>query len=393
MHIEPVHPKPSMAESRRRRRRNAAVGLGLISVGACLVADSWQTLHARVLVAHSSGVDWSELPPPPASSAPQSPEPEESDELPATLEAQRDALLQRMQAESGLDLDALRKVREIFEASPVLGQGNPKTTTHPMSRAECRRRRSHAGVGRDRGNPICGSPHMVPVYDPGAAGQTEVDAAVCIDQYEFPDIPCEYPVVYVRAREAAELCAAVDKRICDAHEWEGSCAGALEPIESEYDWSRERIEASYAHNKKREIVWAYGANKDHTLCATTGHKNPQCFGGEWSQCGSNTFPTGAFPYCVSRFGVYDQHGNAAEHMNLALKADQLASRGGVGSTEMKGSWFIFASYEAHEDDCRWRALDWHGSKLMDPNSHRNYHLGFRCCKDIQPLPLAASTDR
>ena len=311
--------------------------------------------------------------------------------MPATLEAQREALLQRIEAGLGLEPDAMRKVREIFAESNLLSQGNPKTTTHPMSRAECRHRRSRAGVGRDRGNPLCASPYMVPVYDPGA-GQTDVDATVCIDQYEFPGIPCEYPVVYVRAREAAELCAAVGKRICDAHEWEGACAGALKPVESEYDWNRERIEASYAHNKKREIVWAYGANKDHTLCATSSHKNAQCFGGEWSECGSNTFPTGAFPYCVSRFGVYDQHGNAAEHMSLPLKAEQLGRLGGVGSTEMKGSWFIFASYEAHEDDCRWRALDWHGSKVMAPNSHRNYHLGFRCCKDMPTQPQDAGDD-
>ena len=29
---------------------------------------------------------------------------------------------------------------------------------------------------------------------------------------------------------------------------------------------------------------------------------------------------------------------------------------------MKGSWFIFAGYEAHEDDCRWRAPAWHANE-------------------------------
>ena len=24
---------------------------------------------------------------------------------------------------------------------------------------------------------------------------------------------------------------------------------------------------------------------------------------------------------------------------------------------------------------------WHGSRVANPNSHRNYHLSFRCCKD------------
>jgi formylglycine-generating enzyme required for sulfatase activity len=85
---------------------------------------------------------------------------------------------------------------------------------------------------------------------------------------------------------------------------------------------------------------------------------------------------------VSPLGVYDQHGNVAEHMNHPMKPEQLGGRGGFGQTEMKGSWFIFAQAEAHEDDCRFRAPSWHVTRIDDPNSHRNYHLGFRCCRDV-----------
>ena len=66
---------------------------------------------------------------------------------------------------------------------------------------------------------------MAPLYDP--ATQKPEDAKVCIDQFEFPDIPCAYPVVWVKAREAAEICSAMGKRLCDAHEWEGACEGDL----------------------------------------------------------------------------------------------------------------------------------------------------------------------
>jgi len=38
----------------------------------------------------------------------------------------------------------------------------------------------------------------------------------------------------------------------------------------------------------------------------------------------------------------------------------------------------------HPDDCRWRALMWHAGPIRALDSHRNYHLGFRCCKDIPP---------
>lgn len=298
---------------------------------------------------------------------------------PDTLEAQREALFETMRKRMGLADEAVERIRSIFQSTKVMSQGNPKTTRHPMTRAQCRKIRKEAGL-QETNNPICGAKNMVPLFDPGA-GQTERDARVCIDQFEFPGLACEYPVVFVRANQAAELCLAVGKRICDAHEWEGACAGALKPPEQEYFWGPERIETSYKHNKPREIRWAYGLQKDHSKCATGSFKNRKC-SGSYSDCGSNTYPAGAFPACVSSFGVYDQHGNAAEHMNLPLKPEELASTGQYGSTEMKGSWFIFQSYEAHEDDCRWRAFDWHGSRLMDPESHRNYHLGFRCCKNV-----------
>ena len=165
-------------------------------------------------------------------------------------------------------------------------------------------------------------------------------------------------------------------------EWEGACAGSLRPPDAEYRWGWPRDQATYAHNVLREKVWAYGPKKNHALCATGTPKTPGCEGGGWKECGSNTYPSGAFPACVSPFGVYDQHGNAAEHMNLPLSPDELSSRGGMGSTEMKGSWFVFQRQNAHEDDCRWRAPDWHPSKVMSKESHENYHLGFRCCANV-----------
>src|ERR1051326_6912852 len=79
---------------------------------------------------------------------------------------------------------------------------------------------------------------------------------VCIDQFEFPDVPCAYPVVWVKPIEAVEICEAMGKRLCDAHEWEGACAGRLEPPDYDFDLGRglppgvavERLRA--AHNRK-----------------------------------------------------------------------------------------------------------------------------------------------
>lgn len=301
------------------------------------------------------------------------------DEMPDNIPAQREVMFSNMQNQLGLSDNAMAKTREIFATVRWMGQGNPKITQHPMTRAECLQIRKEHEFRP--GDARCGSPNMVAVFNP-AAGETRESAKLCIDQYEYPNIACDYPVTWAQSNKAQMLCNAQGKRLCDAHEWEGACAGAVLPPEHEYTFGERRLQQEYLHNKEREIVWAYGKTKNHAVCATGSKKSPKCYAPSWQECGSNTYPAGAFPECVSSFGVYDQHGNAAEHMNLPLVAEELGSRGGTGDNEMKGSWFIFQQYEAHEDDCRWRAPAWHQGRLMERDAHMNYHLSFRCCKDL-----------
>ncbi len=305
----------------------------------------------------------------------------------AELQEQNEALLRQLQEVHGLSPQQIADVRASFARSGVIGQGNPAITEHPATPEQCR------AQAPDYADPsfarICGAPYMAPLYDP--ARERPEDAKACIDQFEFPDIPCTYPVVWVRAREAAELCAAVGKRLCDAHEWEGACAGRLEPPDYRFDLATgspnaavERMRAAHNQAHAADRAWSYGPTYREGVCAAASRKSSTCDGGGWAKCGSNTYPTGLFPECRSPLGVYDVHGNAAEHMNLPLAEAQMASRGSseLGYTEMKGSWFIFDRYRAHEDWCRWRAPYWHGSRVMDPRSHANYHLGFRCCKTL-----------
>jgi hypothetical protein len=310
-----------------------------------------------------------------------------------SLKEQNEALLTKLQRVHGLSDSQIAGVRAIFAASPYIGQGNPAVTRHPATPQECEAKLQQLSINYEnpRFERICGAKYMAPLYDP--TQEAAEDAKVCIDQFEFPDIPCEYPVVWVRAREAAEICTAMGKRICDAHEWEGACAGQLIPPDYRFDLARglspeEAIHRMrIAHNDvySGDKTWSYGPEYRKGVCATGSFKTPGCPGGSWSQCGSNTYPDGFFPQCRSPLYVYDLNGNAAEHMNLPLNEDQMASRGStqLGYTEMKGSWFIFDTYRAHEDWCRWRAPFWHGSRVMSPDSHRNYHLGFRCCKTLR----------
>ncbi len=304
----------------------------------------------------------------------------DDDTEPTTLEAQRARLFDRMSKHLGLSDEQAQSVRSIFDDSPFLGQGNPALSQHPLSRSECQRIRREASITRADSS-VCKSRGMVPLYDP-SSGQTQADARACMDELEFPNVPCEYPVVHVRANEAEGLCRAIGKRICDTHEWEGACAGALRSPEVEYQWGRPRDEVQTYHNHVRDIVWSYGAKKNHAACGLQSFRTPGCPGGGYEKCGSNTYPTGAFPECRSALGVFDMHGNVAEHMNLPTIRAEMASSGGTGFTEMKGSWFAFGTQYPHNDDCRWRAPAWHETRLTSESSHYNYHLGFRCCQDI-----------
>ena len=300
------------------------------------------------------------------------------------LQSQNEQLFQQLKSVFGLSDAQMTRIRAIFAGSGHMGQGNPAVTVHPMSPEECRARLQRASVSYEnpRFEKICGSKYLAPLYDP--ATQKPEDAKACIDQFEFPDIPSTYPVVWVKAREAVELCEAEGKRICDAHEWEGACEGNLQPPDYEFGMSVQAMRASHNAKFAARKRWSYGPEYRTGVCATGSHKSPGCNGGEWPTCGSNTYPTGSFPDCHSPFGVYDINGNAAEHMNLPTNSSEMASRGSttLGVTEMKGSWFVFDQYRAHEDWCRWRAPFWHGTRVMDQSSHANYHLSFRCCKTL-----------
>jgi len=301
------------------------------------------------------------------------------------LQQNNEILFQQIQKVHHITDAQLARIREIFQRSGYIGQGNPAITQHPLSTDQCA---AHVPGGPDGySNPrferICGGKYLAPLYDPRS--ENPEDAKVCIDQFEFPNIPCTYPVVWVKAVEATEICAAMGERICDAHEWEGACAGELDPPEYRFDLGTPAAMRA-AHNGKYAPTqsWSYGPAYRTGVCATGSTKTAGCNGGSFSGCGSNTYPTGSFPDCHSSLGVYDLNGNAAEHMNLPLAPEQMASRGStkLGVTEMKGSWFIFDRYRAHPDWCRWRAPFWHGTRILDPQSHANYHLGFRCCKSL-----------
>ncbi len=305
----------------------------------------------------------------------------------ATLAENNEAMFALMKQARGVTSGEIAKVREIFQRSGRAGQGNPAVTQHPMTPGQAQSKLPQNAYEYYRNaqfERICGERYMAPLYDP--ATQRPEDAKVCVDMFEYPNVPLAYPVTWITAREAAEVCWAEGKRMGDAHEWEGAAAGALLAPDYRFDIGNPQGMRS-AHNAKwgSSKSWTYGPQWRSGICAQNSSKSPGCNGGDWNGCGSNTYPVGSFPNCKSALGVYDLEGNAAEHMNLPLSPDQMASRGSrsLGVTEMKGSWFIWDKIRAHEEWARWRAPYWHGSRVLATNSHSNYHLGFRCFKDVK----------
>ena len=300
---------------------------------------------------------------------------------------------------------------------------NPKTTqgtstsTHPMTREQCRANWQAAGglPNVAENTRLCGAPNMVPIYDRNS-GRTKEQAPTCIDQFEFPNVLCEYPATWVTNKQARDICGAMGKRLCDAHEWEGACAGNLNSPETEYNFRVDRKTSQIEHNQKRDIVWSYGKIRDAMTCGTFTQKAPTCYPEQvyegkyaalkrtdpnarepnvYEACGASTWPAGGLAKCSGNlsdrpgFEVFDMHGNAAEHMNLPLSPTQFTRNGGVGVAEMKGSWYLFAENRKYvqtrngagvpeQDDCRWRAPGWHANEGL---THQMHHLSFRCCKD------------
>lgn len=255
-------------------------------------------------------------------------------------------------------------------SNKMITTGTAPATVHPATTQECKEKSLPQLVSQEKDSNFCGAPWMARIPNTSS----------CIDRFEYPNIACSFPITWVQANEAAQICAIEGKHLCDASEWEGACTG--QPQED--DWVRG------SNNSGRNILWAYGAERKTNICAFGQAKSPGCDQAIsnnkniYQSCGTNSWPSGFFPHCKSSIEVYDQHGNVAEHMNLARNPQESGKNNGSGVTEMKGSWFVFPDSKQdkiHKDDCTWREPGWHRTLVKNPKSHANYHLGFRCCKN------------
>ncbi len=148
------------------KHRGAVIALSIVTALSVAIGIV-RRMPRRADTAPSPGLSARAAPKPPPlpSVSPPSAVPEPKRERPPYLDTtakilpeQRDALFTNIQNQLDLPVGALAKIEAIFAASDYLGQGEPKITKHPMTRAECRAIRREPG-GAPGGRTLRGVEH------------------------------------------------------------------------------------------------------------------------------------------------------------------------------------------------------------------------------------------
>ncbi len=260
------------------------------------------------------------------------------------------------------------------ESARTMNQGNRAIARHLIDKKTCLANLEKAGIvvqTKEQRAQCGGFENMVPVWNKGEPPK------FCIDVFEFPNRTCELPMVWTPPTSAKKVCELQNKRLCTDLEWNQACKGDPEG--------------------GPDSKYAYGAELDLEICHTNLPHRTTCNASgpatAWKTCSTDTEPSGAFPKCRSRFGVFDQHGNVAEVMTRKDGKDTV--------TQLKGSaWFyvelakepgkpplpstVFKA-TAYPDHCNFDPR-WHVEPIAAA-VHVNYHLGFRCCRSIDSAML------
>jgi formylglycine-generating enzyme len=161
----------------------------------------------------------------------------------------------------------------------------------------------------------------------------------CIDRYEFTPPEYALPLTHVNYAEAANLCNAMNKRLCYEEEWEFACEGP-EALPFPYGFVRDPKRCNHDF-PEQQLVTTQDHFVDHRVKADS------------------------LPGCKSPFGVYNMVGNVDE-WTTRLNED-LGHRG-----VLRGGWWLIG-----RNRCR-AATTNHGE------TYAGMQTGFRCCKGARP---------
>jgi hypothetical protein len=162
------------------------------------------------------------------------------------------------------------------------------------------------------------------------------------------------PQAYMSETQSQTACALAGKRLCTLTEWMAGCQG---PNGYTYPYGNTYIPGACNDGRTTNPV-----NDCFGACATfnnTQLNSPCC-----DMLPNTVSSGGAFPMCVSDWGLYDMHGNLEEWTSTISTQ--------TGLPIFQGSFFVHVTSNGN------------GCYYSTPFHAANYHdysIGFRCCSD------------
>jgi formylglycine-generating enzyme required for sulfatase activity len=197
-------------------------------------------------------------------------------------------------------------------------------------------------------------------------------AHVCVDRYEaaitgwrhslalddhdassLRAVPAEAmkPQVNISELQSEAACAASSKRLCTEAEWIAACRG---PSKLLYPYGDQYVPGACNEGRPSPVGVVFGRSGGSL-------DDPRL-----AEADNSIEPGGAFPKCVSAFGIYDLHGNVHEWVSGSPKAQEPRFGLFLGG--------FFADGKENGQGCLYRTT-------AHVKEYHDYSTGFRCCKD------------
>jgi formylglycine-generating enzyme required for sulfatase activity len=204
----------------------------------------------------------------------------------------------------------------------------------------------------------------VPLVDESGACPSDMAQvyAFCIDRYEAPNQPGEWPLVMESAMTASAWCEKRGKRLCQEEEWERACAG---PQGNAYPYGNEH-EAARCVDEKEWIV------KDESRIVMWPEKPAMTEVTKLYQAEKS----GSRPKCASGYGVFDMTGNVEEWVVTKKKGGRADSHDRAPPGHVLKGCYWSGCYGGSKPTCK-------STNAAHAETFKFYETGFRCCRDAK----------
>jgi formylglycine-generating enzyme required for sulfatase activity len=159
------------------------------------------------------------------------------------------------------------------------------------------------------------------------------------------------PQVNISEVQAETACEEVSKRLCTESEWRAACQG---PAHLVYPYGNQYI------------AGACNTGRPSPVAAVFGNIGGRLDDPRLAEVADGSEPGGAFPKCVSTYGIFDMHGNVAEWVSDSSHSSD--ARFGM----FLGGFFAEASENG--EGCLYKTT-------AHFKEYHDYSIGFRCCKE------------